>query len=161
MKVRITVGAEEKLNGYINLDPISKFDSLDTDLRNLDGIVEDAECSEIIAEEVIDFVGRQEVYPILDHWISKLRHDGKIFLSFYDTRQIAKAFFRGKINLDEFNMIVHGTFSASWDIRLSHTTVEELSTFLESRGLVITKKTLDGLKATIGAIRPRKKKMQN
>ena len=51
-------------------------------------------------------------------------------------------------------MIVHGTFSAPWDIRLSHTTVEELSQFLQSRGLVIIKKTLDGLKATIGVERP-------
>ena len=154
MKIRITVGADEKLNGYINVDPVSRFDNLESDVRNLDSIAEDAECSEILAEEVIDFVRREELYPILDHWISKLRHGGKMYLSFYDTRQIAKAFFRGKINLDEFNMIVHGTFSAPWDIRLSHTTIEELSQFLQSRGLVITKKTLDGLKATIGVERP-------
>jgi predicted SAM-dependent methyltransferase len=154
MKIRITVGAEEKLNGYINVDPVSRFDDLESDVRNLDPIAEDAECSEILAEEVIDFIRREEVYPILDHWISKLRHGGKMYLSFYDTRQIAKAFFRGKINLDEFNTIVHGTFSAPWDVKLGHTTVEEVSRFLQARGLVVTKKTLDGLKATIGAARP-------
>ena len=49
---------------------------------------------------------------------------------------------------------MHGTFSAPWDIRLGHTTVEEVSKFLQTRGLVVTKKTLDGLKATIGATRP-------
>jgi predicted SAM-dependent methyltransferase len=153
MKIRITVGSEEKLNGYTNIDPISHFDDLNADLRNLDEIASDAECSEILADEVIDFIRQEEVYPILDHWISKLRHKGNIFISFYDTRQIAKAFFRGKINLDEFNKIVHGTFSAPWDVRLSHTTVEEISKFLQSRGLVVNKKTLDGLKATIGATR--------
>tara|TARA_R100001082_G_scaffold96161_1_gene63643 strand:- start:4931 stop:5395 length:465 start_codon:yes stop_codon:yes gene_type:complete len=153
MKIRITVGSEEKLNGYTNIDPISHFDGLNADLRNLDAIASDAECSEILADEVIDFIRQEEVYPILDHWISKLRHKGSIFISFYDTRQIAKAFFRGKINLDEFNKIVHGTFSAPWDVRLSHTTVEEISKFLQSRGLIVNKKTLDGLKATIGATR--------
>ena len=154
MKLRITVGAEDKLNGYTNVDPVSQFDGLDADLRNLDAIVSDAECSEILADEVIDFIRQEEVYPILDHWINKLRHNGNIFVSFYDTRQIAKAFFRGKISLDEFNKIVHGTFSAPWYIRLGHTSVEEVSKFLQTRGLVVTKKTLDGLKATIGATRP-------
>ena len=78
MKIRITVGAEEKLNGYINVDPVSRFDDLESDVRNLDSIAEDAECSEVLAEEVIDFIRREEVYPILDHWISKLRHGGKM-----------------------------------------------------------------------------------
>ena len=105
MKIRITVGSEEKLNGYTNIDPISHFDGLNADLRNLDEIASDAECSEILADEVIDFIRQEEVYPILDHWIRKLRHKGNIFISFYDTRQIAKAFFRGKINLDEFKWI--------------------------------------------------------
>ena len=95
MKLRITVGAEDKLNGYTNVDPVSQFDGLNADLRNLDAIVSDAECSEILADEVIDFIRQEEVYPILDHWINKLRHNGNIFVSFYDTRQIAKAFFRG------------------------------------------------------------------
>ena len=154
MKLRITVGSEQKINGYINIDPVSQFDDLQVDLRNLDSVADDAECSEILAEEVIDFVHREEVYPLLDHWIGKLRHGGKIFVSFYDTRQIVKAYYRGKIDDDEFNQIVHGTFSAPWDIRLSHTTLEEISMFFQARGLTVTKKTLDGLKATIGATRP-------
>ena len=54
MKLRITVGAEDKLNGYTNIDPVSQFDGLNVDLRNLDAIVSDAECSEILADEIID-----------------------------------------------------------------------------------------------------------
>ena len=81
MKLRITVGAEDKLNGYTNVDPVSQFDGLNADLRNLDAIVSDAESSEILADEVIDFIRQEEVYPILDHWINKLRHNGNIFIS--------------------------------------------------------------------------------
>jgi len=153
MKIRITVGAEEKLNGYTNVDPIAQFDGLKSDLRNLDSVAEDAECSEILADGVIGFLQRDQVYPILDHWLSKLRHNGKIFISFYDIRQIAKAYYRGQINNDEFNQVVHGTFSEPWDVQLSHTTIEEVSAFFEARNLIVTKKTLDGLKATIGATR--------
>jgi hypothetical protein len=65
MKLRITVGSEQKINGYINIDPVSQFDDLQADLRNLDLVADDAECSEILAEEVIDFVHREEVYPLL------------------------------------------------------------------------------------------------
>ena len=48
MKVRITVGEQEKLNGYTNVAPITKFDGLSIDIRNLDDLVSDAECTEII-----------------------------------------------------------------------------------------------------------------
>ena len=53
MKIRISVGQREKLNGYINIDPISKFDDIAVDIRNIDPIASDAECTEIICEYVI------------------------------------------------------------------------------------------------------------
>ena len=35
MKIRITVGEKDKLNGYINIDPITKFDNVSVDIRDI------------------------------------------------------------------------------------------------------------------------------
>ena len=74
MKIRITVGEKEKLNGYINIDPITKFDDMPYDIRNLDDVVSDAECMEIISDDVIDFLEKKGSMEALAHWVKKIRH---------------------------------------------------------------------------------------
>ena len=55
MRVSITVGANQFKNGYLNIDPISgELDGgTKADVRNLDEVVMDSECVEIIAEGVL------------------------------------------------------------------------------------------------------------
>ena len=154
MKIRITVGDDQKLNGYLNLDPISKFDDVAVDIRNLDEVAEDSECNEILADDVVGFLERSDALQAMSNWIKKLRKNGKIIITAVDAHVVSGLFYTGQIDLETFNKLLHGNLSAPWDIRLGHTTVEEVSKFLQTRGLVVTKKTLDGLKATIGATRP-------
>jgi len=154
MKIRITVGAKEKLNGYLNVDPISKFDDLSVDIRNLDDVVSDAECTEIISEGVIDFLSREDFVLSINNWVKKMRHGGKIIIISIDALETAKSLFRNKINIETFNNLIHGGFSAGWDVFLSHTTLEELSGLLESLGLTITKKRINGLNLIVEAKRP-------
>ena len=154
MKIRISVGQREKLNGYVNIDPIRKFDDVAVDIRNIDSIASDAECTEIICEDVIDFLHREESFTVLKHWAKKIRHKGKIVITSVDTHQVCKSFLDKEIDIDQFNKIVHGTFQAPWDVRLSQTTLEELSSFLESNGLQVTKKRVNGIKLIVEAQRP-------
>ena len=65
MKIRITVGEKEKLNGYINIDPITKFDDMPCDIRNLDDVVSDAECTESISDDVIDFLDKGSSWSLV------------------------------------------------------------------------------------------------
>ena len=154
MKIRITVGDDQKLNGYLNIDPISKFDDIAVDIRNIDPIASDAECTEIICEDVIDFLHREESFTVLKHWVKKIRHKGKIVITSVDTHQVCKSFLDKEINIDQFNRILHGTFQAPWDVRLSHSTLEELAGFLESLGLTITKKRISGIRTILESTRP-------
>ena len=154
MKIRISVGQREKLNGYLNIDPISKFDDIAVDIRNIDPIASDAECTEIICEDVIDFLHREESFTVLKHWVKKIRHKGKIVVTSVDTHQVCKSFLDKEINIDQFNKILHGTFQAPWDVRLSHSTLEELAEFLTSLGLTITKKRISGIRTILEATRP-------
>jgi len=154
MKIRITVGEKEKLNGYINMDPITKFDDMLYDIRNLDDVVSDAECMEIISDDVIDFLEKKGSMEALSHWVKKIRRGGKIVVTSIDAYEVAKSFYRKNLDIDMFNKAIHGNFSAPWDVRLSHTTIEELSDFLQSQGLNVTKKRINGIKLIIEAERP-------
>lgn len=154
MKIRLTVGEKEKLNGYTNIDPITKFDGISIDVRNLDGLASDAECTEIIAEGVIDFLHKEDFVLAISNWVKKMRHGGKIIVTSIDALEVAKSFSRKKIDIRAFNEAIHGNFSEGWDVFLSHTTIEELSSVLESLGLVITKKRINGIKLMVEAKRP-------
>ena len=154
MKIRVTVGEPDKLNGYINVDPVSKFDDLSVDVRNLDEVAADAECTEIISEGVIDFLKKSDVAKALINWAKKIRHGGKIVVTSIDAREVSKAFYRNQMTADEFNRLIHGGFSGAWDVYLSHTTVEELSSFFEAQGFNVTKKRINNFKLLVEAYRP-------
>ena len=154
MKIRITVGEKEKLNGYLNIDPITKFDDVSCDIRNLDDVVSDAECTEIISDDVIDFLEKRGSMEALSHWVKKIRHGGKIIVTSVDAYEVSKSFYRKNLDIDTFNKAIHGNFSAPWDVRLSHTTIEELSDFFQSQGLNVTKKRFNGIKFLVGAEGP-------
>ena len=153
MKIRITVGDDQKLNGYLNLDPISKFDDVAVDIRNLDEVAEDSECNEILADDVVGFLERSDALQAMSNWIKKLRKNGKIIITAVDAHVVSGLFYTGQIDLETFNKLLHGNLSAPWDIRLSNTTIEDVSEFLVSRGLVVTKKRQNGKRITIEAQR--------
>ena len=154
MKVRITVGEQEKLNGYTNVDPITKFDGLSIEIRNLDDLVSDAECTEIISEGVIDYLNKDDLVLSITNWVKKMRHGGKIVVTSIDALEVAKAFAKQKIDIDTFNKAIDGNFSQGWDVFLNHTTIEELSSVLEKLGLFVTKKRINGIKLIVEAQRP-------
>ena len=149
MKVSITVGSPFRKNGYLNIDPITKPDGLDVDIRNLDDVVDDAECSEFIAEDVLDYLESSEADKVLNHWIGKLRRGGKIVVGGTDVYEASKMFYQQKIDLEEFNKLVHGAFSQPWDVRLHNVTLEYMQSKLENAGLKVTKKRLDGYRIVI------------
>ena len=97
---------------------------------------------------------REESFTVLKHWVKKIRHKGKIVVTSVDTHQVCKSFLDKEIDIDQFNKIVHGTFQAPWDVRLSHSSLEELAEFLTSLGLIVTKKRISGIRAILEATRP-------
>ena len=149
MKVNITVGSSEFKNGYLNIDPISKPDGLDIDIRKLDTIIEDAECTEFKAEDVLDYLEKSEAESVLEHWTSKVRKGGKIVIGGVDAYEVSKMFYQQKITLEEFNNLIHGSFTQPWDVRLNNFTMEYIQSKLINAGLRITKKRLDGYRIIV------------
>ena len=160
MRVSITVGETEFKNGYINIDPISGSDSGDAegaikaDVRNLDDIIINSECIEIVAEDVLDYLVRVEAISTLRHWVTKLRKGGKIIIGGTDAFEVSKQFCQKIIGVDDFNAIIHGEFSQPWDTKLSHMSLEDLQQQLESYGIKIIKRRVNGFKFVVEGERP-------
>jgi len=169
MKINIIVGSSNYKSGYINIDPTLKRKaesvSLDNandeqsnvvkaDIRNIDDIVANSECNELIAEDVLDYLELSESRKVLSHWISKLRHGGKIIVGGTDVYEVCRLFCKQAIDLNTFNSVIHGGFSELWDVKMSHSTMEDLQEFLESQGVRIIKKRIQGFKMIIEGERP-------
>ena len=157
MKVRISVGSGFTKPGYLNIDPVTgKNDELSVkgDVRNLDEFVADAECTELIAENVLNYLEATEADQVLQHWVKKLRHGGTIVIGGIDAHQVSKMFYYQEIDIKEFNALTHGQFSEPWDVFMSHTTIKDLQQKLESYGIKILKKRNDGFNLIIEGQRP-------
>ena len=157
MKVHISVGKDFTKPGYLNIDPITGQGnevSVKADIRNLDELVADAECVELIAENVLNYLEAGEADQALRHWVKKLRRGGKIIIGGIDAHQVSKMFYYKEINIEEFNLLAHGQFSGPWDVLMSHTTIEDLQQKLESYDIKITKKRTDGFNLIIEGERP-------
>ena len=169
MRVSITVGATQFKNGYLNIDPISEeggelvgsryhqdnFDgSIKADVRNLDDVAMDSECVEIIAEDVLDYLVIDEARAAIAHWIKKLRHGGRIVIYGTDSYEVCKQLMQRTIDIDQFNHLIHGEFTQPWDVKMSHMSIGDLQNELESHGIKILKKRVNGFSMVIEGERP-------
>ena len=159
MKINITVGSSHFINCYLNIDPITGQDggeaqAIKADIRNLDDLVMDSECHEIIAEDVLDFLEKEDAKIALSNWARKLRHKGKIIVGGTDIHETCKQFFHKVIPLEDFNKIIHGTLENPWEVKLSHNTLLGLQEELEGLGIKILKRRINGLNMVIEGERP-------
>ena len=169
MKINIVVGGTDYKSGYINIDPTLQRKSesvllensneeqsnvIKADIRNLDDVASSSECNELVAENVLDYLEFSESKAVLSHWISKLRHGGKIIVGGTDVYEVCRLFYKQAIDLQTLNSVLHGSFAQPWDVKMSHTTMEDLKDFLESQGIRITKKRIQGFNMIIEGERP-------
>ncbi len=169
MKINITLGGSGYKSGFVNIDPTLKrmgeevvlenandeqTNVIKADIRNLDEITLENECVEIVAEDILDYLQLGESRKVLAHWISKLRHGGKIVVGGTDILEVCRMFYKKAIDTDSLNVLMHGNFEEVWSVKLSHTTMEDLVSFLESQGIKVTKKRLQGVNMLVEGERP-------
>lgn len=146
MKLNLIYGEGDYLNGYLNLHPFAMQETEQpkiriADIKNLDRWVSNAEATEIIATDVIDYLLIQEVPQIIAHWISKLRHGGKIVIGGTDMLEVSKAFHEYEIDLQTVNKLLHGQQTQPHLVKRVNLTLMGIKTFLQTdnHGLKIIK----------------------
>lgn len=125
-----------------------------SEASNLDNLCESAECTRLIAEDIIDYFSSHEVDMIIDNWISKLRHGGTIVIGGIDINQVAKALHNKQIDLVQANVLLFGEQSSPQDYRKSALTATKLVEALQGCGLKILKNRTNNYKYVIEAERP-------
>jgi len=156
MRINLMWGNGSPLSGYTNVDPHSydKEDVVNGDITDLNDIVDDSEATEILVADVIDYLPRAMVAKTISHWVTKLRHKGRIVIGGHDIYEITKIMSQQGISAEEISDVLHGTQNHPWEFKASHTTAADLAKTLEQHGLKILKKRVSGFKMIVEAIRP-------
>jgi hypothetical protein len=125
------------------------------DIKNLDPFVNDAEATEIIATDVIDYLPLNDMNTIIDHWVSKLRRGGKIVIGGIDLFQVCKAFTQYDINVETANKLLHGLQDQPHLLKRLTLTLTGLRNYLRDKhGLKILKTRYAGYSMIVEAQRP-------
>jgi hypothetical protein len=152
MIVRLSVN-KKPISGYVNIDPRP----LPTDyevtvhpngIENIDNIIGQAECLELIADDCINHVPGTKLLDCITNWVSKLRHNGKLTITGNDAEVLCKAYLNGELDTKEFN---EALFEKS---NKSCFTSDDIGIILTTLGLRLTSKQLQGHKYIITAKRP-------
>ena len=155
VKINLMYGHGQKLPRHTNINAIStdEEDVIVSDPSNLDFFVDNAEAEAIIAYDVINFLPKDSMISILEHWTKKLRHGGSIVIGGVDCYAIARDIVANKISLQDLNVILYGSEVPSWDIRRNIFTAQSLVDHLKELGLKIVKSRLDKYEIVVEAIR--------
>lgn len=157
MKVNLLRNApDDAMNGFLNIDPFAdgKDCRKQGDLADLSFFVEDAEATEIVARDILDFYDKSLWERTLDGWIKKLRHGGKIVVGGVDIYEVSKAVSNYSISTADANRLLHGEQDAPWNFRKTNATLFDMTGLLESKGLKVMKKRMSEFHYIVEAVRP-------
>lgn len=146
MKINLVFDLKNSLSGYNNID-------VGISGPTLDEVCEDAECTEIVADDVVNYFPAEYVSIILDNWIKKLRHGGQLIVGGTDLNEVSRQFFNKNINLSETNILLYGEQREPYQFRQSGLTSYDLAKSLKDCGLHILKNRINNFHFTIVAER--------
>jgi len=157
MKINLIYGEGDVLSTHLNLHPFAMQDT-DTvkiaDVKNIDRWVCDAEATEIVATDVIDYLILYEVPKVIEGWIKKIRHGGKLIIGGTDMTEVCRAFSNGEIDLETTNKLLHGLQTQPHLVKRVNLTLIGVVGFLQNDfGLHITKKRKAGFNYIVEAVR--------
>ena len=133
MKISIT-RSPSFITDYINICPL-----LGHHLQNFDNLVGNNQCTEILANNIINHIAHHNIEATLKYWVSKLRKNGQIIIDGTDARLVNFHFMNGDISVAQLNMLLFGRFSTPWDIQSGLYTNAFIKDLLVKNGLKILK----------------------
>lgn len=139
INVRIAFDTTE-LTGFINFG---------LDLESFKTEIDDGECTAIYAPHILDFIPNSHLITFLSALVGKMRHGCEITLGGSDVYETLKQFARGDIGLTEINQLLYGTTHP----KKGQYTLNIISDFLQTKGLKILHKSLNGNVLCVKAVR--------
>lgn len=152
MKIYITT-TQPGLNGYITINPTGLENTVVANIHNLDQQCDDAECTEILADDILDYIHGSQLVNTLKNWVSKLRHGGRLIVGGTDLIETAKNIVTGDLSLVDANRTLYGDSSMMFRNKVAQYTIKEVKDMLKECGLTIIKKRTQGIKFIVEAER--------
>jgi hypothetical protein len=92
------------MNGYENIS----LGQTDDPLAELEASAHDAQSTEVIANNVLEYLPLTDISKFLDCVVSKLRHGGTLILTGVDAYTVAQDYVAFKLTIEDFNLLLHG-----------------------------------------------------
>lgn len=152
MKVYISID-KPHLNGYVNIDPCIANNKISFDPRNLDELLDNAEATHIIVDDVLDYLSHTQLFNSIQNWVGKLRHGGSIIITGNELKELCRKNFLGEIDTGTFNKILFGTHDKAWKFKSSCLTIDEVTNLLLNFGMKIKRREINGYRYIVEGIR--------
>jgi hypothetical protein len=127
----------------IRNDDVAKMrndDYTNLQFHQLDDIVDDAEAEEVSAlRGYIEYFSTEESETVLNKLISKLKHGGRLILSFTDIIEVARDLSSYKLNIDDGITMIYGLQDKPENFKKAGFTYNYVAAFLRRQGLKIVK----------------------
>lgn len=149
MKVNLLWGTGDELDDSININAVRG-----ESVVNLDEAVEDAEATEIIALDVIDYVSPEDTDAVIDHWIKKLRHGGSLTIGGVNIFEVARCLNNYSLDIDMANKLLYGEQRSPWQYRKASLSLPRLVEKFEGCGLKIIRKDYKKFNYSVTGRRP-------
>lgn len=138
MRLYLGINIEEERNGFTKIDPVLGKNPL-----TLDEYCDKNECEEIYGPYILNYIGPDKLLDVTAHYISKLRHGGKILLGGTDLYNVAVKIVNGDVSFMDSNRLLYNTLPV-WNLKQGCYSAMIISDIFENAGLKITKKYIDG-----------------
>jgi len=152
MKLHLHQHPDDTLDGYVNvcLGIVPDYEG------ELDAAADDAEVTELVANNILEFVQLHQLLDLLKLIVRKLRHKGKLIVTGVDAYSVAKDYVNYKLSIEDLNILLHGRQrDNAQDVKMATLTMHGLVNFLRNdMGLKITRQAIEEYEYVIEAERP-------
>lgn len=102
MKINLLLNSNDVRSGYLNMSPLAEPNDPDKIRCNPDNLsiyVDDGECEDFIATDMIDYVPQANKDTIMNHWMSKIALGGTLTIGGLDLTEVCRAITLRQISL--------------------------------------------------------------
>jgi hypothetical protein len=138
-------------SGYLNLSAKPGEGITQCAVDKLEAVVDCNEVSELVAYDILDTVPTEQADALLTHWLSRLAHGGELTISVVDVGEVARDFLHNKLDINQFNSLIHGETICPRRCALS---LNYLCAVLENKGMIVLKKRVHNYRAIVSCRRP-------
>lgn len=163
MKLNLLMASNDILAGYTNIDPYPQLPQQGQtfscekecgNIENLDQFCENAQATEIIAMDCIDYINLKDKDNVIKNWCKKLAHGGKLTIGGVDFDEVARTWKAGSLPFNQYLDILYGHPEFPFGSRRGVFTLEAMSHLLRLHGLQIERQQLNQFRYLITGIRP-------